>query len=142
MAATDDTGDEPDWEAIARCQLASEAEDRSRRLDAYVGDIEDDLRSREATPETIYEFRRRMDALLHTVEHKIAGVIEGVEPYDSASYLRDTAQATEASDGATLQLGTDELRRLCNGQPVTVETEGGIEIGLEAKTLAETEAGP
>jgi len=48
----------------------------------------------------------------------------------------------EANLGATVELGTEELRSPCNDSGVRVETAAGIEVKLLPAQPGETNTGP
>lgn len=156
MAMTDDNDgvDVTSWEAIARKELAAKVERRAEEASAASWKVGAAFENNNLTDEEVKQYRHAIEALIYCVEQDVLrrtaefDAFGGSTPFventgHAADYLNlTTAQANEASHGATVQLGTDDIRRLCNGHPVHAETEAGIDIEIAPKTLATNNPGP
>lgn len=148
---TDDDG--PDWERIARHKLTLEVERLADDANAAAYRLAHAVENATATADDVTEFRMELEGLVHTIEEDIASIVDGVEPYESNLYLRDTGhacdflditveQVNEVTCGARIELGATAIQELCNGHSVQVETPAGIEFELAPKSHGHTETGP
>lgn len=134
--------DDVDWEAVARSQLASEANDRSRDLKAAAWKLGEAFKNDSVSDEEVRAYRQAIERLATLIEEEIVARSPGVEAYDSGfPYLVDTgdaadlldltvAQVNEVNHGATAMITPGDAQAVANGEHLTVTTDAGIEVSL------------
>lgn len=151
--ATNHNDDGVDWEGIGRTQLERSATRTADDVETSIRLLGQKIGAGIADTSNLVEARQAIEAAINVVEDDLAPAVPGDTGRGPTRYIHTdgaateylgltTGQANEARAGATVQVGTDDLRRLCNGQSVHVETAAGIEIEVQPKTLGDSEAGP
>jgi hypothetical protein len=150
MAATDS---EPEWERIARSQLEQTAKRAGGDVEQAIRLLGVNIGRRTADGDDLRNAREAIEAAIYTLEDDMAAAVEDVESSRGVWYIRNRGvaadylgvtmdQVNEAECGATVELGTEEIRALCNGSGVQVETPGGIDVELLPAQPGEVNPGP
>jgi hypothetical protein len=121
---------EPNWEKIGREYLersarrtADDVEEAIRLLGVEIGRGTADARD-------LLEAREAIEAAIHVVEDDLAPAVPEDDRHD------------RTATGGTVKVGAQEIRALCNGSSVRIETAAGIEVELLPAQLGETNTGP
>lgn len=141
LAATDDGS--TDWEAIARRRLRIDTEIMGEKFSGELASLGHRIEAGDASRDDLMAVRTRMEELISRIEDELAPVVPGAEPYNSvrahyipnSGYAADyfditTKQATEAREGAIIELRDVVRKQIAAGHTVQVETEAGIEVAL------------
>lgn len=154
MSSDRDAVDPTDWESVARRTLATKLEGRARHASGAAWKVATAFQNDSLSDEEVLECRAAIEGLIHCLEDDVLQHSPAFDAYggsipivrnmgDAADYLDLSMDAVnEVENGAAVELGTDEIREVCNGHSVHVETAAGVEIELTPKTLAKPSPEP
>lgn len=143
-----------DWEAIGRERLELTATQTADDIETAIRLLGCEIGRGTADASDVAEARKAIEGAIYVVEDTLVPGVPDAETGggdtryirndgSAADYLRLTMdQVNEANLGATVELGTEEIRAICSGSGVQVETAAGIEIELLPAEPGETNTGP